>query len=92
MRTPMKARLRVPFLSLLALLGVTLMSACSGGITSPTSSSQQRSSLLTPTGRSNLTGYVVAERAPTDSLGTKIGNTLTGTPGAADSLGLSTGQ
>ena len=92
MRTPMKARLRVPFLSLLALLGVTLMSACSGGITSPTSASQHRSSALTPTGRSNLTGYVVAERAAIDSLSTKTGNTLTGAPTAADSLGMSIGR
>ena len=89
MRTPMKARLRVPFLSLLALLGVTLMSACSGGITSPTAASQQRSSALAPTGRSNLTGYVVAERAPIDSLRNKVGNTLTGSPTPADSLGMS---
>ena len=89
MRTPTKARLRVPFLSLLALLGVTLMSACSGGITSPTASpaAQQRSTVLVPTGRSNFTGYVVAERAPLDSLGNSFGHTLTHT--LPDSLGKS---
>ena len=90
MRTPMKARLRVPFLSLLALLGVTLMSACSGGITSPTAQpTAQRASIQAPTGRSNFTGYVVAERARPDTLidgGTTLIHTL------PDSVGKLVGQ
>ena len=86
MRTPMKARLRVPFLSLLAILGVTLMSACSGSVTSPSSAAPTRQ----PTARSNFTGYVVAERAPADSLAGRLGNTLTHT--VVDSLGTPSGQ
>jgi len=65
MRTPTKARHNVTIKTILAGLGIALLSACSGNLTSPTAPAQS-SSIKTPVGRSNFTGYVVAEN---DSLG-----------------------
>jgi hypothetical protein len=75
---PTKARYSVSLKTLLAGLGVALLSACSGGPTSPSAAPkvEGRSSGLAPVGRSN-TGYVVAEK---DSLNGGAGLTnLAGT-------------
>ena len=63
MRVPMTARYSVSLKTLIAGLGVALLSACSGGPTAPTAapSVEARTSGLAPVGRSN-SGYVVAER------------------------------
>jgi hypothetical protein len=66
MRVPMKARSSVSLKTLIAGLGVALLSACSGGPTAPTAApSVQGRASLAPVARSN-SGYVVAER---DSVG-----------------------
>lgn len=89
MRMPMKARYSVSLKTLLAGLGVALLSACSGGPTAPSAapSVEGRSSGLAPVGRNN-SGYVVAER---DSLGggeglTSLMGTLTRKVPAAPTL------
>jgi hypothetical protein len=66
MRTPMKARHAVTVKTVLAGLGIALLSACSGNPTGPSAPAQGRSSTIVPVGRSNFTGYVVAAR---DTLG-----------------------
>jgi hypothetical protein len=63
---PMKARYEVSLKTLLAGLGIALLSACSGNPTGPTAPAQPRASTIQPVGRGNFTGYVVAER---DSIG-----------------------
>lgn len=62
MRMPMKARYEVSVKTLLAGLGIALLSACSGNATGPTAPAVDRSSAIQPVGRSNFSGYVVAER------------------------------
>lgn len=64
MRLPMKARPSVSLKTLLVVMGVALISACAGSPTAPSAAPkvEGRSSGLVPTGRSNFTGYVVAER------------------------------
>jgi hypothetical protein len=78
MRTPMQARHHLTVKTVLAGLGIALLSACSGNPTGPAAPAQvDRSSITTPVGRSNFTGYVVAER---DSIGgglTGLTQTLT---------------
>ena len=63
MRMPMKAR-QIPVKTIIAGLGIALLSACSSSPTAP--SAPARSSIKTPVGRNDFTGYVVAER---DSVG-----------------------
>jgi hypothetical protein len=58
MRMPMKAR-QISVKTLIAGLGIALLSACSGSPTAP--SAPARSSIKTPIGRNDFTGYVVAE-------------------------------
>ena len=69
MRMPMKAR-QISVKTLIAGLGIALLSACSGSPTAP--SAPARSSIKTPVGRNDFTGYVVAER---DSIGSGEGLT-----------------
>jgi hypothetical protein len=68
MRMPMKARHSVALKTVIAAIGVALLSACSGSPTGPSAAPkvEGRSSTLAPSARSNFTGYVVAER---DSIG-----------------------
>jgi len=72
MRMPMKAR-QISVKTIIAGLGIALLSACSGSPTAP--SAPARSSIKTPVGRNDFTGYVVAER---DSVGGGEGLTMMG--------------
>ncbi len=73
MRMPTKARFDLSVKTVIAGLGIALLSACSGSPTGPTASAQpDRSSTLKPVERSNFTGYVVAER---DTVGSGITGT-----------------
>ncbi len=63
MRTPTKAR-SITIKTILAGLGIALLSACSGSPTGPSAK------LATPGARSNFSGYVVAEN---DSTPARIG-------------------
>ena len=60
MRTPTKAR-SITIKTIIAGLGIALISACSGSPTSPTGPS----AVVTPGARSNFSGYVVAENDST---------------------------
>ena len=67
MPVPMKARSSISLKVLLAAAGVALLSACADSATAPSAAPKVdgRASILVPTGRSNFTGYVVAERDST---------------------------
>jgi len=69
MRTPTQARYHVTVKTVLAGLGIALLSACSGSPTGPSAPQVERSSIKQPAVRSNMTGYVVAENAPIDGQG-----------------------
>ena len=89
MRTPMQARTsRVPFLSLLAALTLTMLTACAGESTGP-SAAQSRNSGLVPTERRNG-GYVVAENDSTEltPLVHVLGGTTLGPLGGLPTEGL----
>ncbi|MEO5814344.1 MAG: hypothetical protein ABIT20_03580 [Gemmatimonadaceae bacterium] len=69
MRMPMQARYEVSLKTLIAGLGIALLSACSGSPTGPTAPAQPARASIQPVGRSNFTGYVVAEN---DSTGGRV--------------------
>lgn len=84
---PTKARCQMSVKTLLAGLGIALLSACSGNPMGPGAPIKaDRSSTMAPAGRANLTGYVVAENDSTGQGVTNMGQQIMRRVPPVDSL------
>ena len=90
MPVPMKARYSISLKTLLAAAGVVFLSACAGSPTAPSAAPKVdvRASVIVPVGRSNFTGYVVAERDTTGRAKAIMMQGIGGTPADTASLSL----